>query len=172
MELHLSCTKPSIWPLQRCNTSCEITSQSTVFPVTFSVRHHSFTLFWKVQIAKWAPFATSGTANHIDINSWNHRGQYWTLNPWPENSGYCTKEWDNWLNNNAPNRKVYIWKSSCHELEMIYSIPAGFLETWMIIDLIRVTLDVACEMKMLSSFLQSIWSVNITSLISHWHFYC
>ena len=30
---------------------------------------------------KWAPFAPNGTANQIAGNSWNHRGQYWTLNP-------------------------------------------------------------------------------------------
>ena len=35
----------------------------------------------KVQIPKWAPFAPSGTANQIDRKSWNHHGQYWTLNP-------------------------------------------------------------------------------------------
>ena len=34
----------------------------------------------KVQIPKWAPFAPNGTANQIAGKSWNHRGQYWTLN--------------------------------------------------------------------------------------------
>ena len=35
----------------------------------------------KVQIPKWAPFAPNGTANQIAGKSWNHRGQYWILNP-------------------------------------------------------------------------------------------
>ena len=35
----------------------------------------------KVQIPKWAPLAPNGTANQIAGKSWNHRGQYWTLNP-------------------------------------------------------------------------------------------
>ena len=35
----------------------------------------------RVQIPKWAPFAPNGTANQIAGKSWNHRGQYWTLNP-------------------------------------------------------------------------------------------
>ena len=35
----------------------------------------------KVQIPKWASFAPNGTANQIAGKSWNHRGQYWTLNP-------------------------------------------------------------------------------------------
>ena len=35
----------------------------------------------KVQIPKWAPFAPNGTVNQIAGKSWNHRGQYWTLNP-------------------------------------------------------------------------------------------
>ena len=35
----------------------------------------------KVQIPKWAPFATNGTSNQITGKSWNHRGQYRALNP-------------------------------------------------------------------------------------------
>ena len=35
----------------------------------------------KVQIPKWAPFAPNGTVTQIAGQSWNHRGQYSTLNP-------------------------------------------------------------------------------------------
>ena len=35
----------------------------------------------KAQIPKWAPFAPRGSANQIAGKSWNHCGQYWTLNP-------------------------------------------------------------------------------------------
>ena len=40
-------------------------------------------------------FAPSGTATQIARKSRNHRGQYWILNPMPENLGYRTQVWYN-----------------------------------------------------------------------------
>ena len=42
---------------------------------------HKEDFSWQGTIPKWAPFAPNGTANQIAGKSWNHRGQYWTLNP-------------------------------------------------------------------------------------------
>ena len=48
--------------------------------IHYFIQNHS----GKVQIPKRAPSATSSTAYQIAGKSWNHRGQYWTLNrmPW------------------------------------------------------------------------------------------
>ena len=50
-------------------------------PETTYFTHKDDFFSGKVQIPKWAPFAPNGTANQIAGKSWNHRGQYWTLNP-------------------------------------------------------------------------------------------
>ena len=44
-------------------------------------------LLTRYRSPKWTPSAPNGTANQIAGKSWNHRGQYWTLNamawkPW------------------------------------------------------------------------------------------
>ena len=64
-----------------CFSASPIIFKKCYFTQKQRISHTKKKISGKVQIPKWAPFAPNGTANEIAGKSWNHRGQYWTLNP-------------------------------------------------------------------------------------------
>ena len=67
-----------IWTI--CHNK-DFTGRVLLWENFISARNNKDDFPGKVQIPKWALFASNGTAKQITGKSWNHRGQYWTLDP-------------------------------------------------------------------------------------------